>query len=260
MISPTRSSDPADIDRDAPRARPAGTAVMRQRWQELLFLHWEIPREAIEPKLPQGVELDTFEGRAFVGLVPFTMKDVRPVGLPSVPWLSNFHETNVRTYVNVPGVGPGVWFFSLDAANPVAAALGRLWFRLPYFYARMSLSVSESSDTRLLTYASSRITPGPKPATTRLSAEVSAPVEPARPGSLVFFLAERYLLFTGTSENLMSGRVHHTPYPLQTAEVTGLDESLLAAAGFRRPSATPLAHFASGVDVEVFPLEPVRRT
>ena len=128
------------IDRVAPTIRPDRRVVMFQKWRTLLFLHWELPPELLAACLPRGLELDLHEGKAYVGLVPFTMRGIRPVGLTSVPWLSSFHETNVRTYVHVNGRDPGVWFFSLDAANPVGVALARALFHLPYYYARMSLT------------------------------------------------------------------------------------------------------------------------
>src|SRR4051812_24259993 len=110
---------PDPIDRLAPGRCPDRQPVMYQKWRSLLFLHWALPPEAVRPLLPAGLDLDVYQGSAYVGLVPFTMRGVRPVGLPAVPWLSNFHETNVRTYVHAGGRDPGVWFFSLDAANPV---------------------------------------------------------------------------------------------------------------------------------------------
>jgi uncharacterized protein YqjF (DUF2071 family) len=247
-----------DADREALRLRPGSRPVMYQSWQQLLFLHWEVPTESLQKLLPTGLTIDTFEGRAYVGLVPFTMRGVRPAGLPSVRGLSYFHETNVRTYVHFQGQKPGVWFFSLDAANIVGAALGRRWFSLPYFFARMSLKVQESEGIRQLLYTSRRIYPGPTPANTRIEAEVRAPVEPAKVGTLEYFLAERYLLYSVSRRgHLYQGRVHHTPYPLQVAEVTSLEESVLKAAGIDRPKTSPLVHYASGVDVEVFGLERV---
>ncbi len=267
---PLTSLDPFLDDRIHLTRRPAGRPVMRQRWDHLLFLHWEVAAEQIARLLPRGLEVDLFEGRAFVGLVPFTMVGVRPAGLPSVRGLSNFHETNVRTYVRTPSGAPGVWFFSLDAANLVGSMLGRSWFRLPYFYARMSLTAVEgSATTRSLRYTSRRIYPRQPPASTRISAEVDGPVTPAVPGSLEFFLAERYLLYTQgrrprrgapsplDAPNLWTGRVHHTPYPLQSARLLDLDETAIAAAGIARPATPPLAHYARSVTVEVFGLERV---
>ncbi len=246
-----------DADREALRSRPSGRTVMSQSWRELLFLHWEVPAERLQRLLPPELTLDLYQGRAYVGLVPFLMWGVRPTGLPSVRGLSNFLETNVRTYVHYQGREPGVWFFSLDAANLVGAALGRSWFSLPYYFARMSLIAQESSPgVRRLAYASQRIYPGPRSARTRIEAKVSSAVEPAQPGTLEYFLAERYLLYSRSRRgDLCTGRVYHTPYPLQTAEVLSMDESVLASAGIERPDVPPLAHYARGVDVEIFGLE-----
>ena len=146
----------SDADREALTRRPSGRPVMYQRWRRLLFLHWEVPADSIRRLLPDGLEVDLFEGRAFVGLVPFTMQGVRPARLPAVRGLSDFHETNVRTYVHHRGHQPGVWFFSLDAANAVGVALGRRWFGLPYFLARMSLEAEEADGALRLSYASDR--------------------------------------------------------------------------------------------------------
>jgi uncharacterized protein YqjF (DUF2071 family) len=227
---------------------------MYQKWRSLLFLHWEVPAEAIQRLLPPGLTVDTFEGRAFVGLVPFTMRAVRPVGLPALPWLSYFHETNVRTYVHVNGRAPGVWFFSLEAANPVAVVLARAWFSLPYHRARMSLQRDPAGHVR---YASTRRWPGPTPAQTEIQALPFGPLTPAAAGTLDHFLLERYLLYAVRRGRLHRGQVHHAPYPAQSAEVLGVDESLLAATGLKRPSTPPLGHFSEGVDVEIFPIEPV---
>jgi hypothetical protein len=129
------------MDRVSPTRRPIGQrTVMWQRWADLLFLHWPVPPDELAALLPPGLTLDTFDGQAYVGLVPFTMTGVRPVWAPALPWLSHFHETNVRTYVHCRGRDPGVWFFSLDAANPVAVKIARALWKLPYHFARMRLA------------------------------------------------------------------------------------------------------------------------
>jgi uncharacterized protein len=250
------------MDRISPTRRPDEPVVMRQRWEKLLFLHWEADPALLQSLLPPGLTLDTFEGRAYVGLVPFTMRDVRPVWSPPVRGLSHFHECNVRTYVHRDGAEPGVWFFSLDAANPVAVGIARAVWKLPYFFARMSLT-ERGGET---VYATERV--GPDPARAPSGGPVACHVRyaptgtprPSAPGTLEHFLAERYILYAHAGR-LLSGRVHHVPYPLQTADVYELSDTLIEAAGVPLPDGAlrpgvPLAHYASGVSVEVFPLRP----
>ncbi len=227
---------------------------MRQDWSHLLFLHWPVPAESVRPWIPEVLDVDTFEGQAYVGLVPFTMTGVRPVWAPATPGLSRFHEVNVRTYVHHRGRDPGVWFFSLDAASAVAVVLARRIWHLPYYHARMSLTIERTASGTVVRYASARRGPGPAAGCAIRYAPSGVPA-PAVPGTLASFLAERYILYCHTGSRLRRGRVHHTPYPLQPAVVERLDESLLAAAGLARPDVTPLAHYAAGVRVRVFPLE-----
>ena len=234
-----------EIDRLAPARCPEGRPVMYQNWRSLLFLHWALPPEAVRPLLPAGLTLDLFEGRAYVGLVLFTMRGVRPAGLPALPWLSNFHETNVRTYVHADGRDPGVWFFSLEAANPVAVVLARSLFHLAYHTARMTLKTQVAGDSGLdLSYTSTRLWPGPLPATSAVRAAnppAACPATAAVGERLDHFLIERYLLYTTHRNRLIRGQVHHSPYPVQSAEVLSLDESLVAAAGMARRNQAPLA-------------------
>jgi len=249
---------PDPIDRLGPIARPRRRVVMYQEWHHLLFIHWEIAAEPLAALLPPGLELDTFHGRAFVGLIPFTMRGIRPRFLPSSPWLSSFHETNVRTYVRRGDRDPGVWFFSLDAANPVAVAIARATFGLPYFHARMSLEVDTSPGAGpVLRYVSERLWAGSNRPRSQVHARVVGPAAPANPGSLEHFLAERYLLYTTRRGRLFQGQVHHDRYPLQTAEIDSLDETLLAAAGLVRAANSPMVQYAAGVRVEVFGLTPL---
>jgi uncharacterized protein YqjF (DUF2071 family) len=230
---------------------------MRQNWRELLFLHWAFQPEQVRPLIPAQLELDLFDGMAYVGMVAFTMRSVRPVGLPSLPKLSNFHETNVRTYVHFRGKDPGVWFFSLDAANSLAVVLARLCFHLPYHHARMFLEneiPGPPPEPQMRHYAGVRRQPGPLPASYLIRGATTGPAEPARVGTLEHFLVERYLLYCSWRDRLYQGQVFHTPYPLQTAYVSSFDENMLAASGLERPTNPPLVHFARGVDVEVFSL------
>ena len=227
---------------------------MRQSWRRLGFLHWEVEAAALRGRVPESLTLDTFEGRAFVGLVPFTMHGVRPAGAPALPFVSRFHEVNVRTYVHLAGREPGVLFLSLDAASRLAVIGARTLWKLPYHFARMSLLKGAHGR---VAYTSERRWPGPVPAGCRL---VYGPRDgerpaPAAPGSLEHFLAERYELYTTARGRLLRGRVHHPPYPLQAGECPELQENLVAAAGIARGDGPPLVHYSTGVDVEVFPLE-----
>lgn len=250
-VEPTPTLIP--IDRLAPGRRPSGRAVMYQSWRSLLFLHWALPSEIVGALLPPGLELDTFDGKAYVGLVPFTMRGIRPRGLPAVPWLSNFHETNVRTYVHVNGSDPGVWFFSLDAANLIAVALARTLFHLPYHHARMSLTTEACSGT--LTYTSQRNLPSTRgSAITSIQCIPQGDSGPAAVNTLDHFLLERYFLYAFAGGDLFRGQVHHTPYLVQTADLLTFEETLFAAEGLRRPETSPIVHFSHGVDVEIFSL------
>ncbi len=246
------------IDRIGPTREPGRRHVMRQKWRDLLFLHWPIPFEQLRPLVPPQLDLDLFEGTAYVGLVPFTMTGVRPVGLPPVRGISTFHETNVRTYVHRQGRDPGVWFFSLDAANRLAVFLARTFFHLPYFEVRMFLQrepAERPTDPRPILYAGVRRRPHPRPASYLIRGLPCGQAHPAEFGTLEHFLVERHLLYALANDQLYVGQVHHCPYPVQSAKLLSLDETLLAAAGLSRPDVPPLAHFSDGVDVKIYALE-----
>jgi uncharacterized protein YqjF (DUF2071 family) len=246
------------IDRESPRRRPRQRAVMRQKWRDLLFLHWPVRPETLRPLVPAQLELDVFDGTAFVGLIPFTMTGVRPVGFPPIWGLSSFHETNLRTYVHNEGRDPGVWFFNLEAANLIAVRLARSLFHLPYHHARMFMEREPTpcpNEPTTILYAGVRRWPGPLPASYAIRATVTASIGEAQSGSLEHFLVERYILYARSRDRLYQGRVHHTPYPIHSAEIHAVDETLMAAAGIERPDTMPIAHHSSGVDVEVFALQ-----
>ena len=159
--------------------------------------------------MPEALEIDSYDGRAFVGLVPFTMHGVRLALCPPVPGFSRFHEINVRTYVRHRGADPGIFFFSLDAANRTAVLTARALWRLPYHFAAMDLACEDGT----VRYRSTRRWPGPLPAACRLLYGPRGAAAPASPGTLEHFLVERYALYTTARGKLLRGRVQHAPYP-----------------------------------------------
>ena len=240
------------IDRFLPTLEPDQSVLMHQNWHHLLFLHWEIPVAELQRLVPPELTIDTFEGKAYVGLIPFTLTGVRPVFTPPLPWLSEFHEVNVRTYVHHRGANPGVWFFSLDASSGVAVAAARAAYHLRYY--RSSIDFAESSEGFSFT-AHRDDDRGPTPAHLHVAYRpTEGPMGPAALGTLDHFLAERYILYaTDDQHRLYSARVHHQPYPLQRAEIAGLDETLVWAAGIKRPENAPIRHYAREVNVKVYP-------
>jgi uncharacterized protein len=241
------------VDRLTPRHRPEGSPAGYQSWRRLLFLHWPVPAAAIARLLPPGLEVDTFEGQAWVGLVPFTMQDVRPRGLPAISLLSDFHELNLRTYVHVGGRNPGVWFFSLEAAKSIPVRIARAHWHLPYHRADMELAATGDE----VRYRSERRWPGPLPASFSARWRIGPELGSAQPDTFEFFLAERYFLYAQSPGGLRLGQVHHTPYPLRSAEVLDWSEDLLRLAGLSPASGAPHALYSEGVDVEVFALRPL---
>jgi len=227
------------------RSRPSGRRVMVQKWRDLTFLHYSVDPQIIQEKLPKGLTVDTFDGKAWVALVPFWMTGIRFPFLPCVPGASTFPETNVRTYVHREGKDPGVWFFSLDAANALAVKWARTFFNLPYHRARMRVEetryIAERCDGK---------------ARHDIDVEVGNVMPMPRPGSLEFFLIERYLLYAEKGGGLYAGLVSHAPYEIRRAKVRQCEESMLAANGL--PS-LPWEHvcYSSGVDVDVFGIKPV---
>lgn len=228
--------------------------VMYQRWEDLLFLHWSCDPSMIQQTLPDGLSADTFEGRAYLGVVPFFMRDVRPKSCPKVPGISDFLELNFRTYAcDARGI-PGVWFYSLDANQRLAVRLAKRFFRLPYFDADMR--ADRNSATGEVTYSSRRHGTDEK-LTSRFRYRPHGEIRVPEPGTLEFFLIERYVLFavdrTGT---LFSGRVHHKPYRLMDADVAEWNDSLFELNGLPRPRRAPdHVLFSPGPDVEVFAIE-----
>lgn len=224
---------------------------MRQRWAGLLFLHWPVDPAIIQSRLPDGLFVDTFDGEAWLGVVPFFMEQVRPVMLPPIPRLSWFLELNVRTYVHDAAGNPGVWFFSLDCNQPIAVEIARHLFHLPYEHASMQ-SVWRGNE---IDYRCRRKTQFARPAAYRY--QTPASTAPAEQGTLEWFLVERYRLFSSKKDgSVHSGRVHHPPYQIAPAVCHEWSAEPLRQNGFDRPkNAPPSMLVAAAVDVLIFPLK-----
>jgi uncharacterized protein YqjF (DUF2071 family) len=231
--------------RELGRSRP----VMHQHWRDLLFLHWEFSPEVVEATLPTSLRVDTFGGKAYVGIVPFFMSNIRLGFLPPVSVASAFQELNLRTYVRDAKGTSRVWFYSLDSANPLAVAVARRFFHLPYRRARMGAE-REHGMIRFWSQVRGR-------ERSEFEWERVGPTDKsAASGSLDFFLVERYLLYAIERRGrLLRGRVRHAPYRLEPANVVSFDAALFSGSGLQRPSNPPGHQVASrGVDVDIFAL------
>lgn len=247
--TPSGARSPTQAQRCALRERPAGGPVGRQRWSRLLFAHWLVDPGEVQATLPRGLYVDTFGGAAYVGIVPFAMGRVRPAWLPPLPWLSWFLELNVRTYVHDAAGRPGVWFYSLDCNRAPAVAIARRFFHLPYRHARMAASVRDG-----VTHYECQLRAGE---TWRYAWTPGATAASVAPGSLEFFLVERYLLFAADPRGrLFSGRVHHAPYRISAPVVAELSVEPARLAGFHLAGEPASVLAAQPVDVSIFPLEP----
>lgn len=240
---------PTPEQRLAVRERPMGRPVMKQRWSRLLFLHWRVDPGLLRPLLPAGLHLDLHEGEAWLGVVPFLMERVRPVLLPAVPGLSWFLELNVRTYVHDDAGTPGVWFLSLDCNQPVAVELARNLFLLPYQHARMRCG-GNLADTRY------RCLRRGEEEEAVFEYGPGGALKTAEPGSLEFFLIERYALFsTGRNGRIYQGLVHHPPYRWAQAVCGRWSTLPVKWNGLPEPPGEPeSALWVEQVDVEIFPL------
>jgi uncharacterized protein len=225
---------------------------MEQKWHDLLFMHWPVRPAELEPLVPSPLRVSTFHGVAWVGVVPFRMSGVRWRGTPAIPGLSAFPELNVRTYVTLDDK-PGVWFFSLDAANALAVAAARRWFHLPYFRAQMTCTRTGEE----IEYASERTHRGAP------EAEFSASYEPveapftAASGTLDYFLTERYCLYAANRGTIFRGEIDHAPWPLQKVRAEVGKNTMTAASGIKLPDEPPILHFARLQEVRIWALQKV---
>jgi uncharacterized protein len=231
---------------------PRAPYVMAQTWSDLLFAHWPMRPQQLEHLIPSGLTIDTYEGNAWVGVIPLRMCRVRSRWFPPLPGLSNFLELNLRTYVRRNGK-PGVYFFSLDASNPLAVRYARKFFNLPYWDARMSFRQENGT----MAYRSERRHGTQPHLKLDCSYRPTGPVVLSSKNSLEAFLTERYCLFTNDrAGNIYCGNVHHEQWPLQAAEAEIRCNEIGAQYGFNLKS-KPLLHYSASLDTFEWALEKV---
>lgn len=234
--------EPRNFAPDCPS--PVKFAVMKQKWMSLAYLHWDYDPEVVQALLPPGLEVDTYNGRAWVGLIPFSMEDISFSGTPAIPWLGSFPEVNVRTYVIRDGI-PGVWFFSLDVNRLLPAVAARVTYRLPYCFGR----ASNTSDGYVLKTDVHRRWPRGT-ATTSIRVSIGEVID--EPTEFDHFLSARWGLYsTWWGGGLMYAPVDHPRWQLHHAKADYVDDSLIVAAGLPAPTGEPHCLFSPGVPVRI---------
>jgi uncharacterized protein YqjF (DUF2071 family) len=231
----------------APEAPRVETAVMIQQWRRMTFIHWRYRADVVRRLLPQGLELETFDGDAWVGMLPFQMRGVRPPVAPPLPWLSEFPETNVRTYVRGPEGGSGIYFFSLEAARLPAVLAARIGLGLPYAWSDADIEVGEPE----VVYRGRRRWPGPAGAGYHARVRMGPPIPEDELGPLDHFLTARYRLYTVFAGRLVAVDAEHPPWPLHRADLEELRQDLVEAVGLPAPDGEPLLHASPGVEVRI---------
>jgi uncharacterized protein YqjF (DUF2071 family) len=223
--------------RIAIRQRPSGWPVMRQVWDKLLFLHWPLPAEWLRPLIPLRLELDTWEGAAWISVTPLVVRGLRPPLLPAIPGASRTLEVNLRTYVRLNGV-PGVWFFSLDASNPLAVWGARIAYSLPYMHAKIQMREEGTQ----LEYHSRRTDRRGAPAKLDIAWTYGNPLTELAPDTLDYFLVERYCLYAARGDRIYRAMIHHRPWPLAAVTLSHLESKMIESLGIATPATPPLLH------------------
>jgi hypothetical protein len=242
-----------------PHPLPPGHWLISQRWNNLLFAHWPVPASSLAPLVPEGLQVDTFQGSAWLGIMPFRMDQVKVRGLSPIPGARSFPDLSLRTYVREERSGtPGVVCLSLDASNLLAVAAGRAFYCLPYHWAEMHL---EQLTEREFSFYSRRRFAG-RPVVFKVRYRGLGPsrkLAESRPGTLEHFLIERYCLFsTNRAGQPIRANLHHTSWPLEEAQAEIERNNLAEVLGIRLPDQKPVLHYSRQLAVYVWPAEPVR--
>jgi uncharacterized protein YqjF (DUF2071 family) len=229
---------------------------MYQTWSCLSFLHWSYQPRVVQRLLPHGLRVHRFDGRAWVGVTPFFLEDLRTPVAPALPWFTSFPETNVRTYVVGPDGREGLWFFSLDAARLEPVLVARSTYRLPYMWSEMGVE----RDGSTVRYRSRRRWPGPTPATSAITVEIGPALRSEELGEFDHYLTARWQLYTTLGPVLARSNVEHEPWPLHRATVAKLEGDLVTAAGLPAPAGEPVVHWSPGVHTRISGLRPLGRS
>jgi uncharacterized protein len=247
-----RQRETLDETAHRPWPVPSSPWFMGQTWIDLLFAHWRVEPEALQRVMPPQLTPQTFDGSAWLGVTPFTIRGLRVRGSLPPPVLSAFGEINVRTYVSVGGK-PGIYFFSLDAGSRAAVFAARRAYRLPYFHSRIAAADGGRPSVR---YRARRLSSdGPPAAFAGTYRPISEP-DPADPGSLAHFLAERYCLYTlDDGGRILRADIHHPPWPLQDAALE-LETNTMAVGLGLELAGDPVLHFSRRQDVVIWRLAP----
>lgn len=250
-----------------PVHHPARPFRLSQRWSRLLFAHWPMRPAEIQSRLPNGLTVDTLDGYAWLGVIPFLMDRVRvrTVGdyTISVPGATAFPELNLRTYVRAPDGTPGVYFFSLDAGSLLAVIGARVAFGLPYFWARMQAEITSLALPHPVAAHLIPATPGETVTYTsqrrlgrdvRFHARYRSLSIPSPQDDLRTFLTERYALFVRRFGAVQMGRIHHQPWQLENAEAELIRNDLPASFGLTLPDRPPVLHYGPEVHMHAWAL------
>lgn len=241
--------NPLDKIDHRPWPIPGSAWVMKQFWRDLLFAHWPVPPEALRPLVPASLPINTFEQQAWVTVAPFHM-EIRPRGSPTPPGFSRIPELNCRTYVTIDGK-PGVYFFSLDITSRAAVWGARAFYHLPYFHAEMRVEKTGEA----VSYSSRRVK---GEATWGSTYSPISDVRQSAPGSVEYFLTERYCLYTEHRNRVYRANIHHLPWPLQKARAEIHENTISEAAGVALSGPPAVLSFAREIEVLVWPLRQLR--
>ena len=222
---------------------PVQHPVMKQQWRDLAYIHWAYEPAVVQALLPEGIDVDTFDGKAWVGLIPFSMRNISFPFIPPVPYFGSFPEVNVRTYVKRNGV-PGVWFFSLDVNRLIPAVVARTTYFIPYCWGRASHT---KDGQRLRTTVKRR---WPSHSSTQIELTIGEEIK--EPSDLAHFLSARWGLYSkGFGGKLRYAPVDHEQWQLFEASIVGLDDHLVTAAGLPTPTGEAHVMFSPGVSVRI---------